>query len=284
MTRFGCETIERSGLHMIPASLVARTLAVTRRWVLAVSSRACFGLFWGLGARCCPLSVRAPARARTSSGSPRARGGRSAGVDASRGRTRRPVPSLGLLRALAYRVEHAWQGSSAVHLHETVNASSATSVLSPGAFALAAMVWRGVDRHGACLPRPPRRPRRRRRCRRPRFAPCRAARRSSRRVGPRRRQGRHAPSYGAVSRRARLSDVRLGVVPRVECHPLPSLVEAAARCTVNTDDPFLFDRDLIAEHRAARALGAGRARASMRGGGCARRFYRLSSMNDGAYA
>jgi aminodeoxyfutalosine deaminase len=52
-----------------------------------------------------------------------------------------------------------------------------------------------------------------------------------------------------------LSNVRTGVVPSLEAHPLPRLVEAGVRCSVSTDDPAMFDTDLTRECEAARSLG-----------------------------
>ena len=51
------------------------------------------------------------------------------------------------------------------------------------------------------------------------------------------------------------SNVRTGVVPTLEDHPLPLLVEAGVLCSVSTDDPAMFDTDLTREYEAARALG-----------------------------
>ncbi|NLT06225.1 MAG: adenosine deaminase [Solirubrobacterales bacterium] len=53
-----------------------------------------------------------------------------------------------------------------------------------------------------------------------------------------------------------LSNIRLGVAPSVEEHPLPQLLAAGVPCTVNTDDPTFFDCDLESEHAAARSIGA----------------------------
>lgn len=53
-----------------------------------------------------------------------------------------------------------------------------------------------------------------------------------------------------------LSNVRLGVAPSVEAHPLPKLLAAGVPCTVNTDDPTFFSCDLDSEHAAARSIGA----------------------------
>lgn len=53
-----------------------------------------------------------------------------------------------------------------------------------------------------------------------------------------------------------LSNVRLGVTPSIEQHPLPTMLAAGVPCTVNTDDPTFFSCDLDSEHTAARSLGA----------------------------
>jgi aminodeoxyfutalosine deaminase len=53
-----------------------------------------------------------------------------------------------------------------------------------------------------------------------------------------------------------ISNVRTGAVPSLEEHPLRDLTAAGIRCTVNTDDPAMFDTDLTREHEAARSLGA----------------------------
>ena len=52
-----------------------------------------------------------------------------------------------------------------------------------------------------------------------------------------------------------ISNVRVGVVPSLEEHPLPRLVEAGVRCSVSTDDPVMFDTDLTREYEAAESLG-----------------------------
>ncbi len=52
------------------------------------------------------------------------------------------------------------------------------------------------------------------------------------------------------------SNLRTGVVPDLAAHPLPALLAAGIRCTVNTDDPAMFGTDLAAEHVLARSLGA----------------------------
>ena len=52
------------------------------------------------------------------------------------------------------------------------------------------------------------------------------------------------------------SNVKLGVVPSYEAHPIGRLIEAGIRCTVSTDDPFCFGGTLSDEYaHLARALG-----------------------------
>jgi aminodeoxyfutalosine deaminase len=53
-----------------------------------------------------------------------------------------------------------------------------------------------------------------------------------------------------------LSNLRLGVAPSLEQHPLPTMLDAGVPCTINTDDPTFFRCDLDSEHEAARSLGA----------------------------
>jgi aminodeoxyfutalosine deaminase len=52
-----------------------------------------------------------------------------------------------------------------------------------------------------------------------------------------------------------VSNLRTGVVTEMSRHPLPALLAAGVPCTVNTDDPVLFDTDLNREHEVAAALG-----------------------------
>jgi aminodeoxyfutalosine deaminase len=52
-----------------------------------------------------------------------------------------------------------------------------------------------------------------------------------------------------------VSNVRTGAVPSLAEHPLPSLVEAGALCSISTDDPAMFDTDLTRDHEAAQSLG-----------------------------
>jgi aminodeoxyfutalosine deaminase len=52
------------------------------------------------------------------------------------------------------------------------------------------------------------------------------------------------------------SNVRTGVVASLAAHPLPRLLAAGLRCTVNTDDPAMFGTDLGQEYAVAERLGA----------------------------
>jgi len=53
-----------------------------------------------------------------------------------------------------------------------------------------------------------------------------------------------------------VSNVRTGAVASLDEHPLPGLLDAGVRCTINTDDPAMFDTDLSREHEWAATLGA----------------------------
>lgn len=48
------------------------------------------------------------------------------------------------------------------------------------------------------------------------------------------------------------SNALLSVVPSLAEHPLPALLEAGVRCSVNADDPMLFGSDLVAEYEVCR--------------------------------
>jgi aminodeoxyfutalosine deaminase len=52
------------------------------------------------------------------------------------------------------------------------------------------------------------------------------------------------------------SNLRTGVVRSLAEHPLPALLAAGIRCTVNTDDPAMFGTDLGSEFQTALRLGA----------------------------
>ncbi|MDQ1509464.1 MAG: adenosine deaminase, partial [Actinomycetota bacterium] len=70
------------------------------------------------------------------------------------------------------------------------------------------------------------------------------------------------------------SNVLLSVVPSIEDHPLPALLDAGVRCSLNADDPLLFGPNLLEEYEVVRArLGlddealAGIARTSLEASG-----------------
>lgn len=48
------------------------------------------------------------------------------------------------------------------------------------------------------------------------------------------------------------SNVALGVVPSLEGHPLPALIAAGVRCTLNADDPLLFGPGVADEYQVCR--------------------------------
>jgi adenosine deaminase len=48
------------------------------------------------------------------------------------------------------------------------------------------------------------------------------------------------------------SNLALSVVPSVDAHPLPALLAAGVRCSVNADDPLLFGPGLLEEYRLCR--------------------------------
>jgi adenosine deaminase len=47
------------------------------------------------------------------------------------------------------------------------------------------------------------------------------------------------------------SNVALGVVESLSAHPLPLLLRAGVRCTLNADDPLLFGPGLLEEYETA---------------------------------
>jgi aminodeoxyfutalosine deaminase len=51
------------------------------------------------------------------------------------------------------------------------------------------------------------------------------------------------------------SNLRTGVVPSMDQHPLPALRAAGVPCSINTDDPAMFGTDLGHEYEVAAALG-----------------------------
>jgi aminodeoxyfutalosine deaminase len=52
-----------------------------------------------------------------------------------------------------------------------------------------------------------------------------------------------------------ISNVRTGVVPSLERHPLPLMLAAGVRCSISSDDPVLMDTDLARDCAAAVRLG-----------------------------
>lgn len=54
---------------------------------------------------------------------------------------------------------------------------------------------------------------------------------------------------------APISNLRTGVVKTIEEHPLPRLRAAGALCTINTDDPAMFNTDLSQDYALAEQLG-----------------------------
>jgi aminodeoxyfutalosine deaminase len=54
---------------------------------------------------------------------------------------------------------------------------------------------------------------------------------------------------------APISNLRTGVVAKIEEHPLPQLVAAGALCSISTDDPAMFNTDLATDYAIAADLG-----------------------------
>ncbi|PRY10495.1 adenosine deaminase [Kineococcus rhizosphaerae] len=50
------------------------------------------------------------------------------------------------------------------------------------------------------------------------------------------------------------SNLQLGVVPTLEAHPLPQLLDAGVRCSINADDPTLFGPGLLEEYELSRTV------------------------------
>jgi adenosine deaminase len=79
------------------------------------------------------------------------------------------------------------------------------------------------------------------------------------------------------------SNLALGVVPSLAAHPLPALLAAGVRCSLNGDDPLLFGPGIRREYELARAeMGlddaalAGIARASLEASGAPRELVATS--------
>ncbi|NQX28974.1 adenosine deaminase [Microbacteriaceae bacterium VKM Ac-2854] len=49
------------------------------------------------------------------------------------------------------------------------------------------------------------------------------------------------------------SNVLLDVVDELAAHPLPRLIDAGVRCTINADDPLIFGPDILAEYELCRS-------------------------------
>jgi adenosine deaminase len=49
------------------------------------------------------------------------------------------------------------------------------------------------------------------------------------------------------------SNILLGVYPSLAAHPLPTLLDAGVRCSINADDPLLFGPGLLEEYELCRA-------------------------------
>jgi aminodeoxyfutalosine deaminase len=60
---------------------------------------------------------------------------------------------------------------------------------------------------------------------------------------------------GMVLDVAPTSNLRTGVVARIEDHPLPTLRAAGVLCSINTDDPAMFNTDLGQDYALAEQLG-----------------------------
>ncbi|HEY1487296.1 MAG TPA: adenosine deaminase [Micromonosporaceae bacterium] len=54
---------------------------------------------------------------------------------------------------------------------------------------------------------------------------------------------------------APVSNLRTGVVPRIEEHPLPRLRAAGVLCSISSDDPAMFNTDLSIDYDLAESLG-----------------------------
>jgi adenosine deaminase len=52
------------------------------------------------------------------------------------------------------------------------------------------------------------------------------------------------------------SNVSLGVVPALDVHPLPELLDAGIPVSVNADDPFFFGASLLDEYATCRNVFA----------------------------
>jgi aminodeoxyfutalosine deaminase len=66
---------------------------------------------------------------------------------------------------------------------------------------------------------------------------------------------RELAARGIVCDVCPVSNLRTQVVPSLGSHPLPQMMEAGVLCSINTDDPAMFDTDLSREHEVAAMLG-----------------------------
>lgn len=48
------------------------------------------------------------------------------------------------------------------------------------------------------------------------------------------------------------SNIMLGVFESLDSHPLPALLDAGVRCSINADDPLLFGPGLLEEYGLGR--------------------------------
>jgi aminodeoxyfutalosine deaminase len=66
---------------------------------------------------------------------------------------------------------------------------------------------------------------------------------------------REIADRGVVCDVCPVSNARTGAVASLGEHPLPTMLAAGVQCSINTDDPAMFDTDLSREYEAAAALG-----------------------------
>jgi aminodeoxyfutalosine deaminase len=66
---------------------------------------------------------------------------------------------------------------------------------------------------------------------------------------------RELAARGTVLDTSPISNVRLGLVPSLDDHPVWKLIAEGVRCSLSTDDPAMFDTDLTQEYAAAAERG-----------------------------
>jgi aminodeoxyfutalosine deaminase len=66
---------------------------------------------------------------------------------------------------------------------------------------------------------------------------------------------RELAARGTVLDTSPISNVRIGLVPSLDEHPVWQLIDAGVRCSLSTDDPAMFDTDLTKEYAAAAQRG-----------------------------